>query len=389
MKWSARDILEILRFFGIADAFSVPRSVEHLSNTHPDELSTVVAFTFGGLRHFVVVDPELDDNPDLAIEAAHTVEPSMRLGTVKNPKDDTAEYATRFHGKVVYLVRELITSKRLDSFLAEIRPEYSRSTWQKLIKNGIVSVNGAVETSPKRQIEPAVDTVESQGIEQQDFSEDTLPILFLDENVIVVNKPAGVLTHAKGALSDEFTVAEFFRNYTSNGVDTNRPGIIHRLDRDTSGVIIGARNDETALKLKKQFSERTVKKTYLAVTKKAPELPSGIIDIPIGRTPSAPSTFRADINGKPAQTRYETLAVDSKGRALIKLQPRTGRTHQLRVHLAHIGCPIIGDRVYGKESNRLMLHAYRLEITIPEGQREVFTAPVPTEFLQEFPDVTL
>lgn len=389
MKLDARDILEVLRLFGIAGAENVPRHVERIHMSHPDELSTIYDLMFQRLRYMVVLDSELDDSPDMVLQAVSMVDANTAYEVVACINDETADYATRFHGKVIYLVREIVTAKRLDAFLAETRPEYSRSTWQKLIKNGAVSVNGAVEESPKRQIEPATDTVESNGIEQPDFSDDTLPIIYEDDNVIVANKPVGVLTHSKGALNDEFTVAEFFRGFTTNGLDTNRPGIIHRLDRDTSGVIIGARNDETALKLKKQFSERTVKKTYVAIVTKAPELPTGIIDIPIGRNPSAPSTFRADTNGKSAQTHYDVLSVADDGAALIRLQPRTGRTHQLRVHLAHLGCPIVGDRVYGKESDRLMLHAYQLEITIPVGQREVFTAPIPAEFFRNFPDVTL
>lgn len=388
MKLSARDILEILRLFAVATSDNVPRHIERIAMTHPDELSTIYNFLFAKRHYFVVIDPELDDDPELVTQACRTVDANTPLEIVPNPGDDTTEYASRFHGKIVYLVREAITSKRLDIMLAETRPEHSRSTWQKLIKSGAVMVNGTPETSPKRAVEPS-DTIISAGIESTDFSDQALPIIYEDENVVVLNKPAGVLTHSKGALNDEFTVAEFFRQYTTNGLDTNRPGIIHRLDRDTSGVIIGARDDETAKLLKKQFSERTVKKTYLAFTRKAPEQPKGLIDIPIGRNPSAPSTFRADPIGKPAQTAYEVLAVADDGTALLKLQPRTGRTHQLRVHLAYLGCPIIGDRVYGKAGERLMLHAYQLEITIPRGDRRVFTAPVPDEFLAKFPEIDI
>lgn len=388
MKLSARDILEILQLFGVAHADNVPRHIERIAMTHPDELSTIYEFLFMKRRYFVVIDPELDDDPELVREACRSIDANTVLEVIANPGDDTAEYASRFHGKIIYLAREAITSKRLDVLLAETRPEHSRSTWQKLIRSGAVMVNGAPETSPKHAVEPT-DTIESAGVETTDFSDRTLPIIYEDRNVIVVNKPAGLLTHSKGAFNDEFTVAEFFRRYTSHGLDGNRPGIIHRLDRDTSGVIIGARNDSTAKLLKKQFSERTVKKTYLAIVHKAPEQPKGLIDIPIGRNPSAPSTFRADPGGKPAQTMYEVLAVAPDGSALVRLQPRTGRTHQLRVHLAYLSCPIIGDRVYGRAGERLMLHAYQLEITIPRGDRRTFTAPVPAVFLHKFPEVSL
>ena len=214
-----------------------------------------------------------------------------------------------------------------------------------------------------------------------DSSSKELPILFLDDNVIVVNKPAGVLTHSKGALNDEFTLADFFRRYTSHALDTNRPGIVHRLDRDTSGVIIGARNDETATLLKKQFADRTTKKYYSAVVDGLPKLDKAVIDLPIGRNPSAPSTFRVDPKGKPAITSYEVLKTNER-QSLVELRPRTGRTHQLRVHMHYIKAPIAGDRVYGNEKSapRLCLHAHTLEITIPAFKRQVFTAPIPKEF---------
>src|SRR5690606_10034226 len=140
--------------------------------------------------------------------------------------------------------------KRLDVLLAEQYPHLSRSTWQKHVKAGHVSVNGTVQTSPKHEVTDA-DAIAANTPDATDFSGHELPILYLDDNVIVVNKPAGVLTHAKGALNDEFTVAEFFRRYTTFGLETNRPGIVHRLDRDTSGVMIGARNPETAALLQK------------------------------------------------------------------------------------------------------------------------------------------
>jgi 23S rRNA pseudouridine1911/1915/1917 synthase len=183
-------------------------------------------------------------------------------------------------------------------------------------------------------------------------------------------------------MNDEFTVADFFRRYTSFGRDTNRPGIVHRLDRDTSGVIIGARNEETALLLKKQFADRTTKKEYVAVVTGTPKQHEAIIDLPIGRNPSAPSTFRIDPSGKSAQTKY---MVDESGNdlSLVTLLPRTGRTHQLRVHMQYIGTPILGDRVYGtkKKADRLYLHAHSLEITLPDGVRTTFTAPTPDSFV--------
>ncbi len=267
---------------------------------------------------------------------------------------------------------------RLDAYMAQYWPETSRSVWQKYIAAGYVKVNDEVVTSVKKSL--SEDDIVTYSIPATpDFSSNTLPVVYEDDNVIVINKPIGVLSHSKGALNDEFTVAEFFRPLTTYHSDTNRPGIIHRLDRDTSGIMMGARNDATASMLQKQFSNRKVKKTYYAVVDGVPKAEEAMIDLPIARHPTAPSTFRVHTGGKTAQTAYKVIASDGK-HSLVRLQPHTGRTHQLRVHMAYLGTPIHGDRVYGKAADRLYLHAASLEITIPEGQRKIFEAAVPEEF---------
>ncbi len=267
---------------------------------------------------------------------------------------------------------------RLDAYMAQYWPEYSRSVWQKYIALGYVKVNGTVETSTKKTLGED-DEVTYDIPAAPDHSQQSLPVVYQDQNVIVINKPTGVLTHSKGALNDEFTVAEFFRQFSTYHADTNRPGIIHRLDRDTSGILIGALNDDTASLLGRQFSDRKVKKVYYAVVDGVPKQNEALIDLPIARHPTAPSTFRVHTGGKPAQTTYAVLKTDGK-RSLVELRPKTGRTHQLRVHMAHIGTPIHGDRVYGKAADRLYLHAKSLEITIPVSDRRVFESPVPEEF---------
>lgn len=276
---------------------------------------------------------------------------------------------------------------RLDAYLAEYWPEHSRSVWQKYIQAGYVTVNGVVETSTKKLLGED-DAVDFSIPSAPDFTGQAIPVLYQDDNVIVINKPAGILTHSKGAMNDEFTVAEFFRPFTSYHSDTNRPGIIHRLDRDTSGVMIGVKNEETATLLQRQFADRKVKKTYIAEVVGHPKNYAAVIDLPIGRNPTAPSTFRVDGNGKNAETAYEVIASNEKT-SLVRLQPHTGRTHQLRVHMQYIKTPIVGDRVYGKQADRLYLHAYQLEITIPKGDRRVFTAELPDEFKDKFPGVNV
>lgn len=269
---------------------------------------------------------------------------------------------------------------RLDSYLALHWPEYSRSSWQKYTKAGFVCVNNLVETQIKRQI--GEDDVVSVNIpENKSHTDLSLPIIYKDENVIVIDKPAGILSHSKGPLNHEFTVADFFKRYSTYNIQTNRPGIIHRLDRDTSGVLVGALNPETAQLLQKEFSDRKVYKTYVALIDGIPDNRSAIIDLPIGRNPRKPSQFRVDPNGKSAQTRYDVVEA-KKNHSLVELKPITGRTHQLRVHMAHLGTPIHGDRVYGGEvANRLYLHAAKIEITIPGGKRMVFESKVPVDFL--------
>lgn len=269
---------------------------------------------------------------------------------------------------------------RLDHYTAQLHPEHSRSTWQKLIKAGNVAVNGEVVTTSKYEV-AETDVVLVTPPAVVDYSKNTLPVVYEDENVIVINKPVGVLTHAKGALNEEFTVADFFRPHTSYGSATNRPGIIHRLDRDTSGVLIGVKNESTAKLLARQFADRKVKKVYVAVLDGVPKDTEAIIDLPIGRNPKAPSTFRVSADGKSAQTHYRVEKI-GKSTSLVRLRPKTGRTHQLRVHMAYLNTPIKGDKVYGKASSRMYLHAHQLEITIPGGKRMTFAAPVPDEFEQ-------
>lgn len=276
---------------------------------------------------------------------------------------------------------------RLDAYLAQYWSETSRSQWQKHIDAGYVFVNGEIETSNKRTLGEDDEVTFTLPV-APDYSEHTLPIVYKDENVIVINKPKGVLSHSKGASNDEFTVADFFGQYSTYHKDSNRPGIIHRLDRDTSGIMIGALNDEAGHLLQKQFADRKAKKIYIAVIVGTLKEPKARIDLPIGRHPSAPSTFRVDSKGKNAITEYEVLA-EHNGRSLVRLQPLTGRTHQLRVHMNYLGTPIYGDRVYGKAADRLYLHAKSLEITIPTSNRQTFEAELPPEFTALFPGVTV
>lgn len=275
------------------------------------------------------------------------------------------------------------SGERVDAFLARMAPTYSRSLWQKQVALGAVKVGvAAVKSSYKVQ---AGDKVVVEWPEVPDFSEQTLPVIYQDEDVLVVNKPAGLLTHAKGALANEFTVATFVRPQTTDGTDTNRPGIVHRLDRGTSGVLITAKHSSAKRWLQKQFSLRKVKKTYVALVVGRPAQPTALLTLPIERNPKKPQTFRVGGNGKVAETAYETLQT-YRGYTLLKLNPRTGRTHQLRVHMQYLGTPIAGDELYGGKKppglERMFLHALSLECTLPSGERRLFEAPLPPELVR-------
>ncbi len=287
---------------------------------------------------------------------------------------------------------------RLDAYLAE-REGVPRSLVQKLIKTGVAMVNGEVVTRPARSISEA-DNVIFQPPPAPDEGEwlagFSRYVIYADDNVIVVNKPAGMLVHAKGGIAKELTVADYVRSQfnpdeLADNAGNNRLGIVHRLDRATSGVMICARNLATASYLSRQFAERKVKKVYLALVSSLPGHSAARINLPIRRSRRAPSTFVVDSNGKVAITDYTVQKEYPDGRALLELRPLTGRTHQLRVHLAHLGCPIVGDAVYGHAhyGDRLMLHAYKLEISIPGqdgAERRTFTAPLPADFQEVIGD---
>lgn len=385
VKISSGDIIAILRKFELAGDENVPRHVSMVKFSNPNPKNTLVGFRFAKQQYYILLDEEADDDVEYITQQVQTDKQDIIGHVLENPTDHTTTYGIPFHGKEVYLFEVKSPKTRLDLELVARYPGTSRSTWQKHIKAGHIKVNGEPAVSSKQEIIVS-DDISATIPEATDFSESELPIIYIDDNVIVINKPIGVLSHSKGALNDEFTVADFFARYSTYNAGTNRPGIVHRLDRDTSGVMIGARNNETATVLLKQFADRKTKKTYVAVVDGIPKSPKAQIDLPIARNPSAPSTFRVDVKGKAALTKYEVLA-EKDNKSLVRLEPRTGRTHQLRVHMRYIATPILGDKVYGKPADRLYLHAASLEITIPISDRRTFKAPVPKEFKDMFPGV--
>lgn len=271
---------------------------------------------------------------------------------------------------------------RADVFIAKQYPDFSRSSLDGLFDNGLVILNGKpVKNSYKIKAKDSLKVDDSLLFKQPEPIE--LPVIYEDDDVIVIDKPAGVLTHAKGALNTEATVASFIKPKLSKDMpDSNRAGIVHRLDRPTSGAIITAKNPAALKWLQKQFSARKTKKTYSAIVEGAPEPASAIIDAPIARNPRKPQTFYVNPGGKPAQTEYRTIETLNKSStySVVELSPKTGRTHQLRVHLDYINHPVVGDRTYGHEAGHMYLHAKRLELTLPNGERKVFESAEPAYF---------
>jgi 23S rRNA pseudouridine1911/1915/1917 synthase len=260
--------------------------------------------------------------------------------------------------------------KRLDLILVGIYKSYNRSTLQKFIENGFVKVDGVLVTKPNQKFEDGV-KIELNVPEGQKNADLKPEVIYEDDNVLVLNKPAGLLSMAKGEYCPEKTLEDY-------GL------LVHRLDRDTSGVVIMAKNEDAQTMLRRQFQDRKAHKTYYAVVTGRPKMDEARIYLPIARDKKRPTTFRVDANGKESETFYKVVKADDK-HSLIELRPTTGRTHQLRVHLNYLGHPIMGDVVYGGEkADRLYLHAKSLEITFPGGERRTFEAPLPESFNNVF-----
>lgn len=279
--------------------------------------------------------------------------------------------------------------RRLDAVLTERLPHLSRSRIQSLVKAGRVTLGGKTARSSETVREGDLLRVEEEapkppaGARPEDIP---LRILHEDRDLIVVDKPAGMVVHI-GAGHEDGTLVNALLHHAgtlSEGSESHRPGIVHRLDKETSGCIVVARNDRIHADLSAQFADREVGKTYLAVVKGTPRHRTGTVDLPIGRHPVQRQKMapRRPPSGREAVTDYEVLA-SREGWSLVACRPRTGRTHQIRVHLQNLGHPIAGDPIYGKRDGfeRHLLHAWRLSFRHP-GTGETLTceAPLPEDF---------
>lgn len=282
-------------------------------------------------------------------------------------------------------------SERLDKYLVVCLPEFSRARLQGLIDNGFVSINGALAKKSGQsidsgaQIEVRVPPPAPSGLVGEDIP---LDIIFENDDLIIVNKPAGMVVHpAAGHASGTLVHAVLGYDPDMEGIGgEERPGLVHRLDKETSGLIVLAKNERAHRWLQDQFRLRTVEKTYLALVDGKPPTPTGRVEASIGRDPSHRKQMAIVSAGKGRESvsEYKTLEA-FRDHTLLEFHPFTGRTHQIRLHCQFLGCPIVGDSIYGKKSltvkiKRHFLHAAKLSIILPnEKKPRLFEAPLPEE----------
>ncbi len=281
--------------------------------------------------------------------------------------------------------------KRLDKYLVERLPQYSRSQIKKFIEQELVLVNKKKATVHQfLKIDDIIAFTPPAKIEKDPIP--ALEILAKGNGYVVINKPAGLLAHSAQAAMHEATVADWLiEHYPEAKIvgDVDRPGIVHRLDRDTSGTMVLATSSEMYNLLKLQFHDRLIKKTYLALVHDHLTEPKGIIDKPIGRSKKdgrmAARVEKLSEADRDAITEYE-VEKSYEQYDLVKARPLTGRTHQIRVHLMSLANPIVGDKIYtihGQKNivdmGRIFLHAMELEFTDLEGNQVVVQSPLPKE----------
>lgn len=316
--------------------------------------------------------------------------------------DQSADESTE--KPVEFIVDQSADGMRLDAFLAAQITEHSRVQIRRAINAACVNVDGrrtkaSFRLNAGQHVTATLPDVPRPGPEPENIP---LEIIYEDQSLVAINKPPGMVVHpSKGHWAGTLTagLAFHFEQLSSIG-GAARPGIVHRLDRDTSGVIVVAKNDQTHLALAAQFEARTTEKEYFAIITGVPDRDRDVIEQPIGTHPyhREKMAIRADhSSSRNASTFYE-IAERFVGFAAVKLSPKTGRTHQLRVHLAHIGCPVLCDKLYGGRSkitmgeirgglpddqvilHRQALHARRLKLIHPETGKPIeFEAPVPAD----------
>ena len=292
--------------------------------------------------------------------------------------------------QLILLVDE--PNQRLDKFLLTHLNGFSRAQAQGLIREGCVLVDGAARKTGYKlkggeRITARIPQREETSVKPEDIP---LKIVYEDAHLVVIDKRAGMVVHPGHGNETGTLVNALLARYPELAAMMDDPeagerlGIAHRLDRGTSGLIVAGRDKPTLLELMAQFQARTVDKVYLALLEKRPASNRGIVDAPIARDPRQRKRMAVRRDGKPAETEFEVLDDDFQGdRALVRLKLLTGRTHQIRAHMAFIGCPVVGDTVYGRRKQRVrmkrqFLHAHELAFDHPvSGERVKFVSELP------------
>ncbi len=323
----------------------------------------------------------------------------MTSRTKKPAPQATADPTTAATTTTIIPVSDDLIGERLDRALAQLFPDLSRTRAQAAIKAGAVRVDGrpirsSHQLEAGQQIEVDAHALNIAGA--PGASDGQLPqaeaiplrVVFEDERLLVVDKPAGLVVHPAPGHSTGTLVNALLAHLPGleAGSDASRPGIVHRLDKDTSGLIVIAKDAPTHTALAHQMREHSTVKRYLALVEGRMPAAEGVIDAPIGRDPRHRQRMAlvSEVNGgREARTRFKTLW-EARGRSLLELQLETGRTHQIRVHLASVGHPVVGDIVYGRAQlplpPRQFLHATHLEFVHPAtGEWLLFDAPLPPD----------
>lgn len=279
--------------------------------------------------------------------------------------------------------------KRIDIFLADAFPEFSRSHYKTMIINGRVMINGR-RVNPSYVMQPGDEVlVEKQSPKTVAAVPEDIPldIVYEDADMIIVNKARGMVVHpAHGNESGTLVNALLFHVKDLSGINGElRPGIVHRIDKETTGLMVAAKNDAAHVSLAEQIEKKQAARTYIALVHGGFKQESGVVDAPIGRHKTDRKMMAVDQSGRKARTHYRVLK-EYEGYTLLEIKLETGRTHQIRVHMKHIGHPVACDPVYGVKHERLpfdkqLLHAAELTVLHPKtGERMTFKAPIPNDF---------
>ena len=275
---------------------------------------------------------------------------------------------------------------RLDKYISKMCPDLSRTQAQRLILDGQVTVNGNPEKASYKLSAGDRVLVKIPPLTPSHLAPENIPmpILYEDDDILVVDKPAGLIVHPAPGHTGHTLVNAVLSHLGTLSDDVQRPGIVHRLDKDTSGVMVIARNPVAHENLAAQFKQHTVKKVYLALVIGQVTPEEGIIEAPIGRDSGdrKKMAISGESRGRKALTRYKVIRYPGNN-TLLEVMPQTGRTHQIRVHLAAIGYPVVGDATYGIKSpflSRQFLHAHKLGFRLPStGKYVEFTSPLPED----------